>query len=521
MVSMSSDFSILSDNDDLPMGWERTNLGRILSIISGEAFKKKDYTNSGVKLLQIANVSFGEIVWEQQNFLPEDIAYQFPEIILKENDVVIALNRPIIGGRLKIARLKRQDTPSILYQRVGCFKSIDNDLTKYFFLYGQSHVFLKYIQENLQGSDQPYINTSCLPKLTIPIPPLNEQRRIVEKVEALMARSRKAKEALDAIPKLIEQFRQSVLAAAFRGDLTADWREQNPNIEDASVLLERIRKERREKWEQTESEKMRAKGKEPLTDEWKKKYKEPEAVDDSDLPEIPEGWCWLSVDACTSMLTDGEHSTPERSDQGVYLLSARNVLNGELSLEKVDYIPEHIHQQLEKRLKVQSGDVLLSCSGSVGRSCIVPENLRFSLVRSVAVLRTLLDMGEYISLAIRSPFLQSQIEEQKTQTAQANIFQGRIKVLALPIAPFDEQKLIIKRINEALQSIRFLEDQFIDLKSAFQSLNQSILSKAFRGELVEQDPNDEPASVLLERIQKEREKEKAKVKQTGAKKLKK
>jgi type I restriction enzyme S subunit len=192
-----------------------------------------------------------------------------------------------------------------------------------------------------------------------------------------------------------------------------------------------------------------------------------------------------------------------------------------LSLEKVDYIPEHIHQQLEKRLKVQSGDVLLSCSGSVGRSCIVPENLKFSLVRSVAVLRTLLDMGEYISLAIRSPFLQSQIEEQKTQTAQANIFQGRIKVLALPIAPFDEQKLIIRRINEALQSIRFLEEQFIDLKSAFQSLDQSILSKSFRGELVEQDPNDEPASVLLERIQKEREKEKAKVKQTGAKKLKK
>jgi type I restriction enzyme S subunit len=130
-------------------------------------------------------------------------------------------------------------------------------------------------------------------------------------------------------------------------------------------------------------------------------------------------------------------------------------------------------------------------------------------------------MGEYISLAIRSPFLQSQIEEQKTQTAQANIFQGRIKVLALPIAPFDEQKLIIRRINEALQSIRFLEEQFIDLKSAFQSLDQSILSKSFRGELVEQDPNDEPASVLLERIQKEREKEKAKVKQTGAKKLKK
>jgi type I restriction enzyme S subunit len=516
---MSSDFSILSDNDDLPIGWVITELENVCTVQGGYAFKSKDYTENGIPLVRISNLVENNNVDLDSNpiFLPESYRISHSNYCLREGDILIAMSGATTG---KMA-VFRCSLDALLNQRVGRFIIRDKTLVDKPYLSKLIENLSSKVAQKAYGGAQPNISPSEIERLLIPLPPLNEQRRIVEKVEALMARSRRAKEALDAIPKLIEQFRQSVLAAAFRGDLTADWREQNPNIEPASVLLERIRKERREKWEQTELEKMRAKGKEPLSDEWKKKYKEPEAIDDSDLPEIPEGWCWLSVDACTSMLTDGEHSTPERSDQGVYLLSARNVLNGELSLEKVDYIPEHIHQQLEKRLKVQSGDVLLSCSGSVGRSCIVPENLKFSLVRSVAVLRTLLDMGEYISLAIRSPFLQSQIEEQKTQTAQANIFQGRIKVLALPIAPFDEQKLIIRRINEALQSIRFLEEQFIDLKSAFQSLDQSILSKSFRGELVEQDPNDEPASVLLERIQKEREKEKAKVKQTGAKKLKK
>jgi type I restriction enzyme S subunit len=94
----------------------------------------------------------------------------------------------------------------------------------------------------------------------LPLPPLNEQRRIVEKIEALTARSRKAREALAAIPELLDQFRQSVLAAAFRGDLTADWREQNPDVEPAEALLERIRVERRKRWEEAELEKMRAKG---------------------------------------------------------------------------------------------------------------------------------------------------------------------------------------------------------------------------------------------------------------------
>ena len=294
---------------DLPEGWKLVKLEDILSIKSGEAFKKKDYSLSGIKLLQIANVSFGKVIWEQQNFLPEDFLYKYPDLVLNVNDVVMALNRPIINDNLKIALLNESDAPAILYQRVASFNLSVKDMRKYFFYYANSPSFIKLIYNNLQGTDQPYINTSTLPNLPIPLPPLNEQKRIVAKIEELSDRSQAAQKALETIPQLCDLFRQSVLAAAFRGDLTADWREKNPDVEPASVLLERIKKERRQKWEEEELKKFHASGKIPKDDKWKEKYKEPDTVYNTTLPELPNGWCWASVQQFADV---GTGATPLR-----------------------------------------------------------------------------------------------------------------------------------------------------------------------------------------------------------------
>ncbi|MEO1402727.1 MAG: restriction endonuclease subunit S, partial [Cyanobacteria bacterium J06635_1] len=280
----------------------------------------------------------------------------------------------------------------------------------------------------------------------------------------------------------------------------------NPDVEPAEKLLERIRVERRANWEATELEKMKAKGKVLKNDKWKERYKAPLDFDAPDLPKLHSNWTWMSADECTSLITDGEHATPKRTKEGVYLLSARNVLNGEISLEKVDYISEELHQKLNQRLQLQFGDVLLSCSGTVGRSCTVPEGLECSFVRSVAILKPLLNMGEYLSLSIRSPVVQNQIERKKTQTAQSNLFQGRIKVLAFPLAPIGEQTEILRRINDLMVIADAIKKKYSEIVVEQTQLDQSILAKAFRGELVSQDPNDEPASVLLERIRAEREK---------------
>ena len=127
------------------------------------------------------------------------------------------------------------------------------------------------------------------------MPPLAEQRRIVAKIEALQERSRRAREALSEVGPLLEQFRQSVLAAAFRGDLTADWRAAHPHVEPASALLQRIRAERRHRWEQAELAKYEAKGQKPPKN-WQEKYQEPSRSTIPDLPELPAGWAWATLE---------------------------------------------------------------------------------------------------------------------------------------------------------------------------------------------------------------------------------
>ncbi len=114
-------------------------------------------------------------------------------------------------------------------------------------------------------------------------------------------------------------------------------------------------------------------------------------------------------------------------------------------------------------------------------------------------------MGKYISFVFRSPFLQNQIDENQTQTAQANIFQGKIKILALPLPPLLEQTEIIRRVEQLFTLADQLEARYQSAKVQLERLTPALLAKAFRGELVEQDPTDEPASVLLERIRAERE----------------
>jgi type I restriction enzyme S subunit len=323
----------------------------------------------------------------------------------------------------------------------------------------------------------------------VPVPPPEQQNRIVAKIEELFSHIDAGIEALKKAKQLLKQYRQSILKAAVTGELTKEWRKANKaKLESASQLLERILKERRQKWEKRQLEQFKAKGKVPKDDKWKKKYKDGLSPTQSDLDELasydmPESWNLMTVDQLTYFLTDGEHATPPRTDEGIPLLSARNVQDGWLSFEKIDHVSVETHKKLCERLKVTDGDVLLSCSGTVGRSCIAPENSNFSLVRSVAVLRPVLENGEFMSFSLRSGMLQSQIDRKKTQTAQANIFQGKIKSLILSVPPLLEQNEIVRVIKEKFESTERLEKE-LDMQIIKAEKNkQSALASAFAGKV--------------------------------------
>ena len=182
-----------------------------------------------------------------------------------------------------------------------------------------------------------------------------------------------------------------------------------------------------------------------------------------DLNTNPLGWELKKFEDLTDLITDGEHATPRKTDKGIYLLSARNVLNHRLQLDDVDYIDEEEYERISKRVIPQAGDVLLSCSGTIGRCCCVPEGLKFQMVRSTAILR----FKDFINpvfaeYMITSDYVQQQIDKVKTASSQANLFQGKIaklKGFVPPIALQNEFAIFIKQVDKSKVAVQKALDE--------------------------------------------------------------
>jgi len=364
----------------------------------------------------------------------------------------------------------------------------------------------------------PGLNRNDAYQLTLLLPPLKEQYRIVEKTEALQARSSKARKTLDAIPPLLEKFRQSVLSSAFRGDLTAVWRAQNPDIEPAEKLLERIRKKRRKRWEESELAKMKTKGKIPKDDKWKKKYKEPEPVDPTGLPKLPVGWCWVALEELSEKVTDGTHQPPPFTSSGIPFLVIRNIIKGMVDWEGVfKWVTESTYDKFTSNCKPEKGDVLYSAVGSYGVAVEVLTDRAFMFQRHIAHIKPVRNVvsPRYITLSLNSPSSLDQAHKVARGVAQKTVTLTYLRRFNLALPPEKEQHEIIKRVNKALHLSENIKTSVEESLSQAELLDQSILAKAFRGELVPQDPNDEPASQLMKRIKQEKASLEALRKQRG------
>ena len=178
-----------------------------------------------------------------------------------------------------------------------------------------------------------------------------------------------------------------------------------------------------------------------------------------DLRKNTKGWKVKKFEEITNLITDGEHTTPKRVENGIYLLSARNILNHSIQLEDVDYINQEEYERITKRVIPQEGDVLISCSGTVGRCCSVPLGLKFQMVRSVALLRFKKSINPvFAEYMITSDYLQEQINKSKTVSSQANLFQGKIKTLNGFVPPIELQNQFsdfVKKIDKSKVSLYY------------------------------------------------------------------
>jgi type I restriction enzyme S subunit len=471
--------SRLSQFDELPEGWEIINLkdltidfkSEIVDGPFGSNLKASEYQDSGIPIIRLQNIDRGLFIDKNIKFISSEKADSLKRHSFVSGDIVITKLGDPLGKACLVPTFLEKGI--IVADIVRLRVKEENSLKSFLMNLVNSPLIVRQLQIHVKGSTRPRVNLNHIRDIRIPLPPLNEQRRIVEKIEALTARSRKARAALDDIPALLDQFRQSVLAAAFRGDLTADWRAQNPDVGPAEALLKQI----------------------------------------SEEENLPHGWCTTPLESIIDSLKYGTSKKGSYEQHGIPVLRIPNVSEGMIKHDDLKYT-ELTEKEIQD-LSLVPGDILMIRSNGsvslVGKTALVGDNEQGFAYAGYLIrvrLNHSLTLPKYLDLCLSSYDLRAQIEIPARSTSGVhNINAKEIQRLKIPLAPLEEQKEIIRKIMECFDSTAQLENVFEETLAEQGKLDQSILAKAFRGELVPQDPNDEPAAVLLDHIRSEREKQ--------------
>ena len=344
------------------------------------------------------------------------------------------------------------------------------------------------------------------------VPTSHEQVRIADALDNRFSELDAGVAALERARAKLATYRASVLKAAVDGTLTAEWRKWHPNPEPATELLERIRAVRRRRWVTERTSKFRARDQEP-SKSWKAKYADPAIPDASSLP-VPEGWSLTTTGQLCDFITKG--TTPPGSDAPrgsgevpfikVQHLSATGTFGFSNS---PSFVSRVIHEGLLARSKVFPRDVLMSIVGPpLGQISIVPTLFpEWNVNQAIAIFRPNHGFSHrFLAICLLSrPVLSQALRRAKTTAGQVNLTLEVCRDLVVPVPPAAEQKAIVEAVEEQTSVIDYLESDLEVKLRAARALRQSILHHAFTGQLVPQDPNDEPTSVLLKRIGAERE----------------
>ncbi|EIJ1646804.1 restriction endonuclease subunit S, partial [Escherichia coli] len=462
---------------ELPEGWEWVALQEICSLENGD--RSKNYPNkstlveTGIPFVNAGHLENGNIRQEDMTFItPEHFSILRSGKFL-DGDILFCL-RGSLGKSAIVQNLSGAIASSLVIVRV--FKPTFN---KYIHLYFDAPLSYDFINKYDNGTAQPNLAATDLARFLVPLPPLDEQSRIVNKITELMSLcdqleqqslttldahqqlvetllgtltdSQNAEELAENWARISEHFdtlftteasvdalKQTILQLAVMGKLVP----QDPNDEPASELLKRIAQEKAQ-----------------LVKEGKiKKQKPLPPISDEEKPfELPEGWEWCRLNDISSKITDGDHKTPPRIAEGYKLLSAKNIRDGYLDYNNCDYISAIDYEKSRERCLPEKGDLLIvSVGGTIGRSSLIKDCSDFALVRSVAIIKPLLIEPEYLKLAMDSKLLQSMIHSHKRGGAQPCLYLGEISKFLFPTPPLAEQRNIVNKVSILMEKCRFL-----------------------------------------------------------------
>lgn len=432
----------------LPIGWAFANLSGITSldgiVSDGDWVESKDQDPNGdVRLIQLADIGDGKFINKSNRFMNIEQTNRLRCTLLKEGDVLIARMPDPLGRACLFPELSNDAVTvvDVCLVRLTDSSALKNKLFMYWV---NSPTIRNLVDMQASGTTRRRITRKKLALFDFPIPPLNEQARIVDKLDSILAKVNAAQARLDKIPNILKRFRQSVLAAATSGELIGE------NI---------------------------------------------------------DSWNNSPLVSLLSNIADCPHSTPKWTAEGKICVRTTALKPFNLDLTEQKNVSQETYIERTKRLEPKAGDILYSREGAIlGIACQVPEGVELCLGQRMLVMRA----GEkidpqYLTIVLNSPLITDPIKSLTIGNAAPRINMSVIKNFNIPYPSLKKQKEIVRRFEAMFENATKVEKKYLKAKDHTNRLTQSILAKAFRGELVTQDENDEPAIELLTRIKEQAE----------------
>ncbi len=466
---------IRRSNDELPEGWAKTTLEDVAEVTMGQSPESKFYNDKGLGLPFFqGKAEFGAYSPTVRKWC------SVPTKIALPNDILMSVRAPV--------------GPTNRATEKCCIgRGLASIRAKQFVEQAYIHKYLKHLgpwlSEQGTGTTFKAISGDFIRVVPFPLAPLAEQKRIADKLESVLGRVDACRARLDRVPALLKRFRQSVLAAATSGKLTEEWREVRTGSEHGADVIksDRIRKERL-----LRADPSLAKKKSSLESKINEEY----------LFELPETWAFTSWGTVSEWITYGFTRPMPQAKSGRRLVTAKDVRNFNLAISTSYFTTETAFNQLSDKDRPKRGDLLLTKDGTIGRTTLVRTDEPFCINQSVAVcwLRSTEMEKSYLEIVANAEFTQAFIRDKAQGMAIQHLSITDFAQCPLPVPPLPEQQEIVRRVEALFAFADRIEARLATAQKTVERLTPATLAKAFRGELVPQDPNDEPASVLLERF---------------------
>lgn len=503
------------DSFTLPTNWAWVTIQAISQSMKNGIYKPESfYSSEGVPCLRMYNIDRGKIVWKNIKRMTLD-KKELLEYGLLHGDILVnrVNSRELVGKAAAIPAWMKKAVFESKNIRLRLNRQLYSpSLASYWLLLHGARYFNRNAQQTVGMAS---INQKQLGDMPIPLIPRREQDRIADKIDELFTRIDAGIESLAAAQALLKRYRASVLKAACEGRLVPTEaelaRQEGRDYEPADKLLARILKERRAAWEAAELEKMARKGIKPKGDAWKKKYKEPAAPKTEDLPGLPEGWIWTYI-AQLGDISGGVTKNAKRESLPIKLpyLRVANVYANRLNLDDVKTIGLR-DAEVDGYLLLEGDLLVVEGNGSVdqiGRVCIWDGSIKKCVHQNHIIKARFPEHIEphFIVIWLLSEAGRDYITSVASSTSGLHTLSiSKVSALPIPLPPIQEQRRIVNEVDRLLSTIDSTVEQANSIGHQAQGLRQAILKAAFEGKLVSQDPNDEPASVLLERIKAARD----------------